>query len=292
MISMIIGLSFHVTVHRRSVTLRNFVHALLHATRLPPSSSFHTVGSIAAEITWKGTSHHGNILDLHIMTTRATASDPVLAGFAELGSSSISDALDRLGIPGHPLGIRPLVGELGLCGRAFTVRYVPVRPGRGETVGDFVDEVPPGAVVVIDNGGRVDATVWGDLMTTVAVRNGLSGTLIDGVCRDTPRARQMGYPIYARGTFMRTGKDRVTVAAIDVPVNVAEHRVNPEDIVFGDADGVVIVPADRAEESLLVAQEIAAAEQSIRDLLAKGSRLDEARSRFGYHQLQAKQPSS
>lgn len=223
------------------------------------------------------------------MSVQETASDPLVRGFATLGSSAISDALDRLGLPGQPVGIRPVHGELGLCGRGFTVSYVPVQPGRRETVGDFIDDVPAGSVVVIDNGGRLDATVWGDLMTTVAARNGLAGTVIDGVCRDTPRARELGYPIFARGTFMRTGKDRVTVSATSGPVTIGEHRVNPDDILVGDADGVVIVPAGQAEEVLAVARSIEAAEDGIRALLAAGERLDEARSRHGYHQLQTTQ---
>jgi regulator of RNase E activity RraA len=181
-----------------------------------------------------------------------------------------------------------MVSELGLCGRAFTVRYLPVQPGQGETVGDFIDDVPPGAVVVIDNNGRLDATVWGDLMTTVAVRNGVGGTVIDGVCRDTPRAKGLGYPIYSRSSFMRTGKDRVTVAGIEDPVSLSAHRVNPGDVVFGDADGIVIIPAGRADEVLEVSLIIAAAEEGIRGLLTEGLRLDEARSKHGYHNLQTK----
>jgi 4-hydroxy-4-methyl-2-oxoglutarate aldolase len=221
------------------------------------------------------------------MVAGTSGADSLVAGFSVLGSSSISDALDRLGIAGQPVGIRPLVPDGSLCGPAFTVSYVPVEPGTGETVGDFIDDVPPGSVVVIDNGGRLDVTVWGDLMTIVAVRNGLAGTVIDGVCRDTPRARQMGYPIYSRGSFMRTGKDRVTVAGVGVPVALADHRVSPGDILFGDADGLVIIPARYAEKTLELASRISDAEEGIRKLLGEGLPLAEARSRFDYHRLQA-----
>jgi 4-hydroxy-4-methyl-2-oxoglutarate aldolase len=226
-------------------------------------------------------------LEILFMIAGTSGAVSLVARFSSLGSSSISDALDRLGIAGQPVGIRPLVPDRGLCGPAFTVSYIPVESGTGETVGDFIDDVPPGSVVVIDNRGRLDVTVWGDLMTTVAVRNGLAGTVIDGVCRDTPRARQMRYPIYSRGSFMRTGKDRVTVAGIGVPVDLADRRVNPGDILFGDADGLVIVPARRAEQTLEVACQISDAEDGIRELLGEGLRLADARSRFGYHRLQA-----
>ena len=213
----------------------------------------------------------------------------VVRGLSQLDSSSISDGLDRLGIAGQPVGIRPHVGASRACGPAFTVRYVPVDPRRPGTVGDFVDDVAPDAVVVIDNGGRLDATVWGDLMTTVAARNGIAATVIDGVSRDTARAVELGYPIFARGTFMRTGKDRVEVAEIGGAVSLGSVRVDPGDIVFGDADGVVVVPASRASEVLDVAASIQAAEDGIRALLAAGDRLDVARSTFGYHNLQTRE---
>jgi 4-hydroxy-4-methyl-2-oxoglutarate aldolase len=227
-----------------------------------------------------------------MMVDATDSGDPTITTFAGLGSSTISDALDRLGIRGTPVGIQPLERDLGMCGRAFTVSYVPVAGTGGETVGDFIDDVPPGSVVVIDNGGRLDATVWGDLMTTVAVRNGLAGTVIDGVCRDTRRARDLAYPLYSRGSFMRTGKDRVTVAATQIPVSMAEHRIAPGDIVCGDADGVVIVPAARADEVLRIALEVSAAEEGIRQVLATGERLDAARANFGYHKLQTRRDDS
>ena len=215
-------------------------------------------------------------------------SDEVVAAFAALDSSSISDALDRLGIAGQPLGIRPLLPSFRLCGRAFTVRYRPVDQAEPGTVGDFIDDVSPDDVVVIDNGGRLDATVWGDLMTTVASRNRVGGTVIDGVSRDSSRAVELGYPIFARSTFMRTGKDRVQMDAIQETVLVANHPVSPGDVVFGDADGVVVVPVGREREVLEAATEIERAEQAIRELLAGGERLDTARRRQHYHRLQSR----
>jgi regulator of RNase E activity RraA len=176
-----------------------------------------------------------------------------------------------------------------LCGPAFTVRYLPVDQSGGGSVGDFLDDVPHGAVVVIDNGGRNDATVWGDLMTTVAARNGLAGTVIDGVSRDTDRALELGYPIFARTTFMRTGKDRVALVDVNAPVKLGHHRVHAEDVVVGDADGVVVIPRARVAEVITVAAEIHNAEERIRALLRDGTRLDEARRQAGYHQLQRRQ---
>ena len=133
-------------------------------------------------------------------------------------TATISDALDRLGRPGSMLGIAPLFDGARLCGRAFTVRYVTATSPPG-TVGDYLDDVGPGEVVVLDNGGRVDCTVWGDILTAMADNRGVAGTVIDGVCRDVQRALGLGYPIYSRGRFMRTGKDRVEVSDVGTPVS-------------------------------------------------------------------------
>src|SRR5262245_44576066 len=93
------------------------------------------------------------------------------------------------------------------------------------TVGDFIDDVPEGSVIAIDNGGRENATVWGDILTMVAHGRGIAGTVIDGACRDTNLSREIGYPIFSRSYSMRTGKDRVQLEATNGPVNIRDARV-------------------------------------------------------------------
>jgi len=204
-----------------------------------------------------------------------------------IGVTTLSDALDRLGIDGQCLGVMPFDRGIAFAGRAFTVRMVPVGLSGG-SVGDYIDEVEPGQVVVLDNNGRLDATVWGDILTLVAHRKGIAGTVIDGVCRDIGRSIELGYPIFARANTMRTGKDRVTAEAFNVPVQIAGVRVEPGDWLVGDGDGVIAIPAGRADEILQVAGEIAAAEDRIRDAVLQGSRLDEARRAARYHALQTR----
>ncbi|MBO0875365.1 MAG: RraA family protein, partial [Pseudonocardia sp.] len=141
---------------------------------------------------------------------------------------------------------------------------------------------------VLDNAGRLDATVWGDILTLVASRRGMAGTVIDGVCRDTARARELGYPIYARGHWMRTGKDRVKLVATQVPVSIGGILVTPGSPVLGDADGIVILPLSREREILDTALAIEQAEEAIRASVLTGTRLDEARRNRGYHNLQSR----
>jgi 4-hydroxy-4-methyl-2-oxoglutarate aldolase len=206
---------------------------------------------------------------------------------SRIETATLSDALDKLGIAGQCLGIKPLDHGFRLAGRAFTLAYAPVGPGG--TVGDFIDDVPEGAVVAIDNGGRADATVWGDILTLCAHRRGLGGTVIDGACRDTHLALDLGYPMYSRSYSMRTGKDRVQLEATQVIVNIGDARVGPGDILRGDSDGVIAIPRDREDEVLDVAEAIDAAEGRIRDAVVSGLRLDEARKQQSYHLLQRRE---
>lgn len=205
---------------------------------------------------------------------------------SKLDTATISDALDKLGIPGQCLGIKPRDSRFRLTGRAFTLLYEPFDRQKPGTVGDYIDDLDAGTVVVIDNNGREDATVWGDILTFLAHKNGLAGTVIDGACRDVQLCLELGYPIYSRSYSMRTGKDRVQVAAEQVPVTIGNAVVNPGDLVRGDCDGVVILPRDREDEILTAAEKIDLAEKEIRAELRAGSRLDAARKKSGYHRLQ------
>jgi regulator of RNase E activity RraA len=215
--------------------------------------------------------------------------DPIVQAFAKLGTTPVSDALDRLGLGGQVLGIKPVDRSFNLCGRAFTVRNEPMTAGhKGESVGDYIDDIPEGGVVVIDNGGRLDATVWGDILTIMADRNHLAGTVINGVCRDSTRALALNYPIFSRGTYMRTGKDRVRADAYNEPVSLGEVRVIPGDLILGDGDGIVVIAKEHEKAVLKAAQEIDEAEERIRNEIAKGGRLDAAREKFKYHSLQSK----
>jgi len=205
---------------------------------------------------------------------------------ARLDTATLSDALDKLRISGQCLGIKPRDHNFRLAGRAFTVLYGPLDANNPGTVGDFIDKLDEGAVVVIDNGGREDATVWGDILTYLADRKKLAGTVIDGACRDVHLCLKLGYPIYSRSYSMRTGKDRVQVDGEQVPVNIGDARVLPGDLMRGDADGVVCIPAAREDEVLAVAEQIDAAENQIRKYLEDGKTITEARAEMKYHSLQ------
>jgi regulator of RNase E activity RraA len=172
-----------------------------------------------------------------------------------MSSAIISDAMDSLGIHGTLHGMKQQVAGARMCGLAFTAKYTlaPAALGR---FADFMDDIPAGAVVAIDNGGRTDVSVWGDTLSLFASVHGFAGTVIDGVCRDIDGTRAVGYPMFSRDLYMRTGKGRVGVESTQAPIRICEVDVHPGDLIFGDETGVVVVPKDRIEEVLVVARGI------------------------------------
>lgn len=211
--------------------------------------------------------------------------EQLFASLQAFGTASVSDALDKLGIDGACLGIVPVDPDFRMIGTARTVRYASSGTRKG-SVGDYIDDYGSGTVAVLDNGGRTDATVWGDILTEFAHSNRLAGTVIDGVCRDSAVCRELNYPVYARGRYMRTGKDRVQVEELDGPVTIGGIRVDPGDILLGDADGVIVLPAVELERITETAAQIDAVEEQIREAVRSGMPLLEARTRLGYHSLQ------
>ena len=206
---------------------------------------------------------------------------------ARLDTTALSDAMDRLGIAGQCFGIKPLDHKFRLAGRAFTILYGPSATPSG-TVGDYIDDVEPGGIVVLDNGGREDATVWGDILTWVSHERRIGGTVIDGACRDTHLSLELRYPIYSRSYSMRTGKDRVQVEAIGGTVNIGNARCDAGDILRGDSDGVVVIPKVHENAILEAAEQIDMVENEIRRAVQQGMTLRDARTKHGYHSLQTR----
>ena len=165
--------------------------------------------------------------------------------FDNISTSSISDALDGAGLPGSCLGIAPLARGMRMAGEAYTVRYQPSPRYAASAIGDYVDAVPSKAVVAIDNGARLDCSVWGDILSSLAVSRRFAGTVIDGVCRDAEKTISLNYPMFSRGKFMRTGAYRIELAEICGTVSIGGVRILAGDMIVADDDGVVAIP--RAE---------------------------------------------
>lgn len=203
--------------------------------------------------------------------------------FRQHGTGAVSDALDLLGHDGGLSGISRRSGTGTVVGPAYTLRYEPVSAGTRAPAGEFIDDVPAGAVVVVANGGRLYCTVWGDILSEVASRAGVAGTVIDGCCRDVAETRALGYPVWSRAGYMKSGKNRVRLVAVGEPVEVCGVTVDPGDLVCADDSGALVVPAALAPAAAEQVHRIVGIEAAIRADVAAGVPLRESRRRHGYN---------
>ena len=198
----------------------------------------------------------------------------------KLYSAVISDTLDSLGSWHHAMvpGIRPLDESLTLFGRARTGLYMSVyhvepnvNPYELEIA--LVDDLQLNDVAVLacPQGDRV--APWGELLSTAANARGAAGCVTDGLVRDLRLIRSMQFPVFAGGIGPLDSKGRGMVMQIDVPVECGGVSVKPNDWVFGDVDGVVVIPGDRVEEVVRSALDKVSAENTVRQELAAGESL-------------------
>ncbi|MBE8905463.1 RraA family protein [Enterobacter asburiae] len=220
-------------------------------------------------------------MDNSTMTTHPTLQSRLLA----LDTAAISDALDSLYIAGGLAGIKLQAGGGKLAGPAWTVKYEACVAEKNQfmNAGNYIDQVPAGAVIVVDNGGRTDCTSWGNILTTKAVLKGIAGSVIYGSARDIADIRQMNYPLFASNIYMVSGKNRARVSAVQCALQIEGVTVCPGDWIFGDENGVLAIPAEQLEEVIRRAENVEKTEREIINAVREGTSLDEARQTLGYH---------
>lgn len=205
-----------------------------------------------------------------------------------LFTAVLSDCLDAAGYRDQAMHalIRPLDETLILCGRARTALYVDVYEApEGENPYELeirlVDDLKPDEVPVFACGASGRIAPWGELLSTAARARGAAGTVMDGMTRDIRAIRELKFPVFAGGIGPLDAKGRGKVMAIDVPVEVAGARVAPGDLVFGDADGVVVVPRAVEDEVVAAALTKVQGESATREALARGEKLADVFKRHG-----------
>ena len=208
---------------------------------------------------------------------------------ATLYAAVLSDVMDSLGPdgPGMRPFVRPLDDTLVLFGRARTGLYMPryqVEPGEDPYAVEIalVDDLKPGDVAVFACDGPTDRIApWGELLSTAAQVRGAAGCVTDGLVRDVRPIRAMRFPVFHGGIGPLDSKGRGKMMELDCRVVCAGVAVTPGDYVFGDADGLVVVPQHAAEEVFAKALEKVAAEDRTRDELRAGRTLRDVFDSFG-----------
>ncbi|WP_406135618.1 RraA family protein [Streptomyces sp. NBC_01089] len=219
------------------------------------------------------------------MTTAApVAADALRERLSRLDTAALSDAMDSLRTPPCVLpGIATRTPGSIACGPAFTVRYRAIDDATSfHNAANYIDDVPAGSVVVVDNGGSRTCTNWGSLLSSVAQHREVAGTVVHGSVRDVLETRTAGYPLFSTDVTMVSGKNRVVLDRTGVELDIAGTPVRPGDWIFADDNGALRIPADLVEEVVRRAEAVERTESRIREAALGGARLDEARARFGY----------
>jgi regulator of RNase E activity RraA len=205
----------------------------------------------------------------------------------DLYTAVLSDVLDELGYRDQamPPTIRPLDDALTMVGRARTGAYrevYAVKPDENpyELEIALVDDLQPREIVVFGCGGSTRIAPWGELLSTAARARSAAGCLTDGFVRDIRQIRKMNFPVFHGGIAPLDSKGRGMVAEIDVPIRCAGVLVAPGDLIVGDADGAIVVPAAVEVAALEKAFAKVHGENRTREELERGIKLAEVFARY------------
>ena len=211
-----------------------------------------------------------------------------------LSTSNVSDAIDALGLHvGATCGIHAVwEGCPRIVGEAVTVRIGPT----GETpapsthlCAEAIAACKEGDVIVVANGGDVNTSSWGGLLSNGARAKGASGVVVDGAARDIDEIADSRFPVYAKSRVVRTSRGRIMVYETNCLVDFAGVQVRPGDIIMADRSGVVVVPKEHFTAVLNKAEELDGKETHMMDEVGAGGDMLEVDAKYDYvHMLQKK----
>jgi len=212
----------------------------------------------------------------------------------ELFTAVVGDIMDTLGLLHQflPPSLKPLRDDMVVIGRAMPVLEADVYGEAGAASDTAAMKQPFGLMlralddlkaheVYLCTGGSPRYALWGELMSTRAIRLGAAGAVVDGYSRDTPGILHLGFPVFSQGRFAQDQGPRGKVIDFRLAIELAGVRIRPGDIVFGDLDGVLIVPREAEEETFARALEKARGEKLVRQALENGLTATEAFTTFG-----------
>jgi 4-hydroxy-4-methyl-2-oxoglutarate aldolase len=197
----------------------------------------------------------------------------------------VGDILDGLGFTHQflPQAVQPLLPEMKLAGRAMPVLMIDVYGPQQRPFGkltEALDQLQPGEIYLA-GGGEMRCAYWGEILTATARMRGAAGAVINGFHRDTPRVLEQNWPVFSRGRFAQDSAVRTQVADYRCPMEIGGVAVEPGDLVFGDLDGVVIVPKRVEQEVIIRALEKAAGENLVRKEIEGGVSSTAAFEKYG-----------
>lgn len=206
----------------------------------------------------------------------------------KLETTNIADALDFLGVNRFAFGIIPMNANVKkIIGRAVTVKVTAAGMTKSKThmCIKAIDVAQEGDVIVIDNGGRVDTNCWGGLTALAAKLKGVSGTVIDGACRDIEDYTAFDYPVFARGRVVSTARGRLIEEATNTMIQFHGVQVRPGDVVVADQSGVVFIPVEILEGTIDKAEQLLDKEKAMMADLRAGMRMLDVDEKYSYEKM-------
>ena len=218
------------------------------------------------------------------------AREAIIERLAKLDTCAVSDALDSLNLKGATWGVRPQWPCPKIAGRAVTMKIKPAglqQPTQHLGTAP-IEAAQPGDIIVIDNGGKLEFSCWGGLLALSAKLKGVGGVVIDGASRDIDEARDLEFPVYARGVVPMTARGRVMQESYNQEIQFAGVQCHPGDMVLADGSGVIIIPKQKENEVVTAAEAIYAKEQEMAAGIRKGYSGLEMLEKLGYEQMLSK----
>ncbi len=197
----------------------------------------------------------------------------------------VGDILDALGCYHQflPQPVQPALTTMKLAGRAMPVVMIDVYGPQKKPFGlltEALDQLQPGEVYIA-SGGDMRSAYWGELLTATARMRGAAGAVVNGFHRDTPQMLAQNWPVFSRGRFAQDSSVRTQVVDFRCPLEVGGVWVEPGDLIFGDLDGVVVVPRRHEREVISRALEKARGEKRVRQDIEAGMSSTDAFKKYG-----------
>jgi len=202
-----------------------------------------------------------------------------------LYSPVIGDILDGLGYWRQflPQAIRPLTPQMRLIGRALPVQIGDAWGKQQYPFGrmtEALDSILPGEIYIA-SGGSMNCAAWGEIMTAAARARKGAGAVIDGYHRDTSRVLEQGWPVFSRGAYAQDAAVRSKVMDFRCTIEIGGVCISPGDLIFGDLDGVIIIPREVEDEVVELAIKKATGEKVVRKVIESGMSTTEAFRTYG-----------
>jgi regulator of RNase E activity RraA len=212
--------------------------------------------------------------------------DEIRTRFLKLYTGAIADTLDKRGYRNQvlPHWMTPFTIANRVAGPAFTGQGYPCADTAHddtETRLAMLDSITPGTVSVWACGGSMDCAHWGEIMSTAARERGCTGAVIDGGVRDVDFVNAMNYPVFARFKCSASSIGRWDIREFQVSIRIGNTVIHPGDFIFGDVDGVVIVPKDLTLEILTTAEDLYRRESGMREDLRRGVGVKDGYAKYG-----------